>query len=122
MRVAGTALVFLVAPSLLGARPLDAKNSALPRVGHIFIDFDGTIAVTEAFETLADAAYASVKDNSTFPPWSFFSDTYNDAYDAFSTSFGPRTTLSRELQFQTSLDERKIESDSFDRVSNSHVF
>lgn len=64
MLVVVAALVLSLAPSFL-----DAKPSALPRVSHIFIDFDGTIAVTEAFENLAAAAYVSVKDNSTYPPW-----------------------------------------------------
>jgi hypothetical protein len=132
-----TALLIAVSPIVVIAR---SGGRPLPKVSNIFIDFDGTIAITEAFETLADAAYASVHTNSSYPPWrcecsqlffisrlvdtlsSYFSDTYNAEYDAFATTFGPRTNLSRELAFQSSPTERAIEAASFKRVSASGVF
>ncbi|EJD42972.1 hypothetical protein AURDEDRAFT_152676 [Auricularia subglabra TFB-10046 SS5] len=119
MGIASLLLFVSLAPSLLYAH---THKPAVPRVAHIFIDFDGTIAVSEAFENLAAAAYASVKSSDPYPPWSYFSDTYNQEFEAFSDAFGPRTTLKRELEFQTSAGDRRVESDSFNRVGASGIF
>lgn len=119
MGVASLILFVSLAPSLLYAR---SHKPAVPRVAHIYIDFDGTIAVSEAFENLAAAAYASVKTSDPYPPWSYFSETYYEEYEAFSDAFGPRTTLQRELEYQTSAGTRKVEADSFARVAASGVF
>ena len=58
---------FLVAATSV----LAADKGRVPTVSHVFVDFDGTVAVSEAFENLAAAAYASVPANvnSSVPPW-----------------------------------------------------
>jgi len=85
-----------------------------------FLDWDGTVAVTESFLNLPAAAYAS---NTSFqPPWSYFDDLYAKDYGKFSTSFGARANLSEELRFRSSLERRRVEMDSFDRTKNSGLF
>ncbi|KAI5782059.1 hypothetical protein DFH27DRAFT_488132 [Peziza echinospora] len=94
-----------------------------PEISHLFVDFDGTIAVTEAFENLAEAAYVSNVDPSpALPPWSYFSEAYNEDYDAFTATYPPRTNLSDELIYRSSPGLRAVESDSFDRAFSAGVF
>lgn len=47
---------------------------------------------------------------------------YNEEYEAFSSLFGARTTLAREIAFQSSSGLRKVEAASFDRVAASRAF
>jgi hypothetical protein len=104
------------------AKPSTTSSSKAPDVAHLFIDFDGTIAISEAFENLSLAAYASTPDTSSYPPWSYFSQVYNDEYNNFTATYPTRDTLRKEIIFRSHPTLRKVESDSYERVRDSNVF
>ncbi|KAH0615208.1 uncharacterized protein H6S33_000844 [Morchella sextelata] len=90
----------------------------------LWIDFDGTIATNEAFETLALAAYDSMtaQEAAQFPPWSYYGDVYYAEYLDFADNYGPRENISAEIAYRSSPALHKVESDSFERVSESGIF
>jgi 2-hydroxy-3-keto-5-methylthiopentenyl-1-phosphate phosphatase len=88
----------------------------------VYIDFDGTIAVSEAFENLAATAYLTVSASSGIPPWSHFDDLYMCDYCAAIAHLPEPATLAEELQLQALANLTKAAKDSFGRVKRSGVF
>ncbi|KAI5805921.1 hypothetical protein EDC01DRAFT_594100, partial [Geopyxis carbonaria] len=88
---------------------------------NVFLDFDGTIVTTDAFDTFALASYISAP--ASLAPWEYFSNTYYDAYYAAEAAFGgDPSNLRDEIAFQASELLRDAEVDSFDRVKAAGVF
>jgi len=116
-------LLSLLSVFLVGAR----HARSLPPPGPpakpaVYIDFDGTIAVSEAFENLVATAYLTVPASSGTPPWSHFSDLYMRDYCAASVHLPEPATLAEELHRQALANLTKAAKDSFDRVKRSGVF
>lgn len=88
----------------------------------IFLDFDGTIAVTEAFLNLNEAAYASPNVNSSIPKWEDWIVLRNNQYNLAVAPFSEKRNVSEELAFQHSEALRDTEKDHFERVSGSGLF
>ncbi|KAI5851985.1 hypothetical protein BZA05DRAFT_321426, partial [Tricharina praecox] len=88
----------------------------------VYIDFDGTIAISEAFENLATTAYLSVSSSSGIPPWSHFGDLYMADYYAAIGHLPKPTTILEELHLQALPNLTRAERDSFHRVKESGVF
>jgi len=107
---------------LLSLLTVVASHSLPPRNPEIFLDFDGTIAVTEAFENLPLTAYESLPANSEVPPWPYFQDTYYADYLNVSASLAEPSTIQEELQLQSHAGLYAAEKDSFDRVHASGLF
>jgi 2-hydroxy-3-keto-5-methylthiopentenyl-1-phosphate phosphatase len=101
--------------------------SGLPPAGpphhpSIYLDFDGTIAVSEAFENLAMTAYLTLPVNSTIPSWSNLSDIYYTEYLTATADNPDPTSVEEELAFQANLALTKVEMDSFYRAKASGLF
>ncbi|KAI5814735.1 hypothetical protein BZA77DRAFT_317926 [Pyronema omphalodes] len=88
----------------------------------VFLDFDGTIATTDAFELLPETAYKTLPFNESFPHWSYFSEAYLSDYSlaVASTPLEPRT-IEQEMAHQSSPSLRQAELDSFTRVKESGI-
>ncbi|KAL7273342.1 hypothetical protein RUND412_003808 [Rhizina undulata] len=93
-------------------------------VQHLFVDFDGTIAVSEAFGTLVEAAYGSLNEDMAkeFTSWTEFTNAYYADYLNLTSANPPRTTVDKEIVYRSSPGLRKVESNSFERVQASGVF
>ncbi|RPA85262.1 hypothetical protein BJ508DRAFT_412049 [Ascobolus immersus RN42] len=113
-------LLSIVASDVL-AKP-SATPLKAPEISHLFVDFDGTIAVSEAFETLTLAAYASTPDTTTYPPWEYFAEVYNNEYNNFTANYPKRDTVRKEITFRSHPGLRKVENDSYERVRDSAIF
>jgi 2-hydroxy-3-keto-5-methylthiopentenyl-1-phosphate phosphatase len=93
-----------------------------PHHPSIYLDFDGTIAVTEAWENLATTAYLTLAANSTVPSWSKFTDIYYAEYLAATADFPEPDSVEEELEFQALPALTKVETDSFLRTKASGLF
>jgi len=107
---------------LLSLLTVVTSYSLPPRNPEIFLDFDGTIAVTEAFENLPLTAYELLPANSEVPPWTYFQNTYYSDYLNASASLAEPSTIQEELQLQSHTGLYAAEKDSFDRVHASGLF
>ncbi|KAI5793411.1 hypothetical protein FPQ18DRAFT_236705, partial [Pyronema domesticum] len=88
----------------------------------IFLDFDGTIATTDAFELLPETAYKTLSYSQSFPHWSYFSEAYLSDYSAAVASSPPKPrSIAEELSHQSSPSLRQVEIDSFTRVKESGI-
>ncbi|KAI5814114.1 hypothetical protein BZA77DRAFT_319619 [Pyronema omphalodes] len=88
----------------------------------LFLDFDSTIAISDAFRILPTAAYASPHINPSLPGWDHYKFLYHQSYD-FASSFHPQNrTVAEELAFQHDLLLRKAEEDHFNRIKESGMF
>ncbi|POS74159.1 hypothetical protein DHEL01_v207447 [Diaporthe helianthi] len=90
----------------------------------IFLDFDGTIVTSDAYTSLASAAYASLPGNTTapFPSWDEIEDTYGTVYDAVSATVDEPTSLIEAIAYANNAALRAVEQWSFLWVQNLGVF
>jgi 2-hydroxy-3-keto-5-methylthiopentenyl-1-phosphate phosphatase len=107
-------LVLLLVPLSTASTP--------PKKPIIFLDFDGTLATSDAFNTLALTAYKSLPPTSQVPSWSHFTDLYNSDYTQLTTTFGLRPNLTSELHFQSLSALSRLEHASYTRVKRSGLF
>ncbi|KAK9467627.1 HAD-like domain-containing protein, partial [Lipomyces arxii] len=82
-------------------------------------DWDETITTTDTLHLVAEAAYEA-NHNVKLVPWADLSTAYVRDYTAYSHSFGPRTTIDRELEFLKAI--RNVEIDSINRVEKACIF
>jgi 2-hydroxy-3-keto-5-methylthiopentenyl-1-phosphate phosphatase len=88
----------------------------------LFLDFDSTIAISDAFRILPTAAYASPLINPSLPGWDHYKFLYHQSYN-FASGFHPQNrTVAEELAFQHDLLLRKAEEDHFNRIKESGMF
>ncbi|KAJ8102779.1 HAD-like domain-containing protein [Lipomyces tetrasporus] len=96
----------------------------MPSQYMLLMDWDETITVGDTIHLVAEAAYDAhgtySASPSGVPPWSDFSNAYMADYTAYQSSFGPRTSLEKELEFLTS--SARIEQESVSRIEKAGLF
>ncbi|KAJ0114023.1 hypothetical protein J7T55_007857 [Diaporthe amygdali] len=110
-----------------------SAGAALAQTGHlknsssglqIFLDFDGTIVTSDAYTSLAYAAYASLPANAStsVPSWDNIETTYGTVYDAVSVTVDEPTSLEEAIKYANNAALRAVEQWSFLWVQNLGVF
>ncbi|KAK9377110.1 HAD-like domain-containing protein [Lipomyces chichibuensis] len=90
----------------------------------LIMDWDETITRADTVHLVAEAAYQAHATSSSsprgVPPWSDFTNAYMTDYLAYQSSFGPRTSLQKELEFLTA--SASIEQASVSRIEKAGLF
>ena len=89
----------------------------------LFLDWDGTIALTDTLSIIASIGYAK-NGLRELPPWSHFTGAYIADYSAHAASYKPqksdRTLVEQELAWLESLVD--VERKSIERVEAAGIF
>ncbi|KAI0198521.1 hypothetical protein F4808DRAFT_435473 [Astrocystis sublimbata] len=88
----------------------------------LFIDFDGTIVTSDAFTTLALAAYESLPSNSSVLPWDEIEEIYGERADAAAAKVPEPTSLAGAIAYANDASLRDVEVWSFDWVKGMGLF
>ncbi|KAI8944169.1 hypothetical protein F4801DRAFT_245131 [Xylaria longipes] len=88
----------------------------------LFIDFDGTIVTSDAYTTLATAAYASLPSNSTVLPWDQIEDIYEQRADAAAAALPQPSSLAGAIAYANDASLRDVEVWSFNWVKGMGLF
>ncbi|KAI0505973.1 hypothetical protein F5B22DRAFT_651259 [Xylaria bambusicola] len=88
----------------------------------LFIDFDGTIVTSDAYTTLATAAYASLPSNSSVLPWDEIEQIYGERADAAAAAAPEPSSLEGAITYANDVSRRDVEVWSFDWVKGMGLF
>ncbi|KAI0165557.1 hypothetical protein GGR57DRAFT_497031 [Xylariaceae sp. FL1272] len=88
----------------------------------VFIDFDGTIVTSDAYTTLATAAYATLPNNSTVLPWDEIEEQYEQRADAAGAAVPTPTSLASAIAYANDASLRDVEVWSFNWVKGMGLF
>ncbi|KAI0483870.1 hypothetical protein F4859DRAFT_474392 [Xylaria cf. heliscus] len=88
----------------------------------LFIDFDGTIVTSDAYTTLATAAYASLPSNSSVLPWDEIEEIYEQRADAAAAALPQPSSLASAITYANDASLRDVEVWSFDWVKGMGLF
>ncbi|TGJ85192.1 hypothetical protein E0Z10_g3588 [Xylaria hypoxylon] len=75
----------------------------------LFIDFDGTIVTSDAYTTLATAAYASLPSNSSVLSWDEIEEIYGERADAAATALPEPSSLAGAIAYANDASLRDVE-------------
>ncbi|KAI1741755.1 hypothetical protein F4680DRAFT_59752 [Xylaria scruposa] len=88
----------------------------------LFIDFDGTIVTSDAYTSLATAAYASLPSNSSVLPWDQIERIYEQRADAAAAALPQPSSLASEILYANDASLRDVEVWSFEWVKGMGLF
>ncbi|KAI1265662.1 hypothetical protein F5Y18DRAFT_385236 [Xylariaceae sp. FL1019] len=88
----------------------------------VFIDFDGTIVTSDAYTTLATAAYATLPKDSSVLPWDEIEDIYEQRADAAAAAVPTPTSLASAIVYANDESLRDVEVWSFSWVKGMGLF
>ncbi|KAA8909093.1 HAD-like domain-containing protein, partial [Sphaerosporella brunnea] len=88
----------------------------------IFLDFDGTIATSEAFENLIITAYQSLPADHTVPSWEALNGLYKAEFLSVTSRFPVPVTVEEELDLQGQPDLATLERAAYLRTKASGLF
>ncbi|KAI0433520.1 hypothetical protein F5Y09DRAFT_298661 [Xylaria sp. FL1042] len=88
----------------------------------LFIDFDGTIVTSDAYTTLATAAYATLPSNTTVLPWDEIETIYEHRASAAAASLPPPSSLASAIVHADDASLRDVEVWSFNWVKDMGLF
>ncbi|KAI0553926.1 hypothetical protein F4679DRAFT_390201 [Xylaria curta] len=88
----------------------------------LFIDFDGTIVTSDAYTTLATAAYASLPSNNSVLPWDQIERIYEQRADTAAAALLQPSTLASEISYANDASLRDVEVWSFGWVKGMGLF
>ncbi|KAJ2988911.1 hypothetical protein NUW58_g3731 [Xylaria curta] len=88
----------------------------------LFLDFDGTIVTSDAFTTLATAAYASLPSNSSVLPWDEIERIYGERADAAAAALPQPSSLAGAIAYANDASLRDVEVWSFNWVKGMGLF
>ncbi|KAI0013769.1 hypothetical protein F4779DRAFT_638924 [Xylariaceae sp. FL0662B] len=111
-------LVLLALALSATANPFLDTQSTL----QLFLDFDGTIVTSDAYTTLASAAYESLPANGSIPSWDLIEATYGQVSDAVSATVPQPTSLREAIAYADNQALRAVEQWSFTWVQGLGVF
>ncbi|KAI0869983.1 hypothetical protein GGS24DRAFT_129242 [Hypoxylon argillaceum] len=93
-----------------------------PSSVHLFIDFDGTIVTSDAYTTLATAAYATLPSNTSVLPWAEIEQVYAARASAAAAALAQPTSLASAIAYANDPSLRAVEVWSFDWVKAMGLF
>ncbi|KAI1124680.1 hypothetical protein F5Y10DRAFT_248842 [Nemania abortiva] len=96
--------------------------SSNPSSVQLFIDFDGTIVTSDAYTTLATAAYASLPSNSSVLPWDEIEQIYEQRADAAAAALPQPSSLASAIAYANDASLRDVEVWSFNWVKGMGLF
>ncbi|KAI0811417.1 hypothetical protein GGR55DRAFT_678245 [Xylaria sp. FL0064] len=88
----------------------------------LFIDFDGTIVTSDAYTTLATAAYATLPSNSSVLPWDEIEAIYEQRADAAAAALPTPSSLASDIAHADDPSLRDVEVWSFNWVKGMGLF
>ncbi|KAF2970240.1 hypothetical protein GQX73_g3310 [Xylaria multiplex] len=88
----------------------------------LFIDFDGTIVTSDAYTTLATAAYATLPSNSSVLSWDEIEEIYGERADAAAAKLPEPTSLAGAIAYANDASLRDVEVWSFNWVKGMGLF
>ncbi|KAI1303468.1 hypothetical protein F5Y03DRAFT_186265 [Xylaria venustula] len=88
----------------------------------LFIDFDGTIVTSDAYDDLATAAYATLPSNSSVLSWDEIDEIYEKRADAAAAAAPQATSLASYIAYADDAGRRAVEEWSFDWVEGMGLF
>ncbi|KAI0971538.1 hypothetical protein F4678DRAFT_87730 [Xylaria arbuscula] len=88
----------------------------------LFIDFDGTIVTSDAYDDLATAAYATLPSNSSVLSWDEIDEIYEKRADAAAAAAPQATSLASAIAYVDDAGRRDVEEWSFDWVKGMGLF
>ncbi|KAI0102199.1 hypothetical protein GGR51DRAFT_528119 [Nemania sp. FL0031] len=100
------------------ARCISSSSSLV----QLFIDFDGTIVTSDAYTTLATAAYASLPSNSSVLPWDEIEQIYEQRADAAAAALPQPSSLASAIAYANDASLRDVEVWSFNWVKGMGLF
>ncbi|GAW21056.1 hypothetical protein ANO14919_105690 [Xylariales sp. No.14919] len=107
----------------LFALSVAAKCTPLnPSSVQLFIDFDGTIVTSDAYTTLATAAYATLPSNSSVLSWDEIEEIYGERADAAAAALPEPSSLAGAIAYANDASLRDVEVWSFNWVKGMGLF
>ncbi|KAI1361303.1 hypothetical protein F5Y08DRAFT_314992 [Xylaria arbuscula] len=100
-----------------GCTPAHSKSPI-----QIFVDFDGTIVTSDAYTTLATAAYATLPSNSSVLSWDEIEEIYGERADAAAALVPEPSSLQGAIAYANDVSLRDVEVWSFDWVKGMGLF
>ncbi|KAI1176248.1 hypothetical protein F4777DRAFT_285361 [Nemania sp. FL0916] len=88
----------------------------------LFIDFDGTIVTSDAYDALATAAYATLPSNSSVLSWDEINSIYSQRADAAAAALPQPSSLASAIAYADDTSRRDVEVWSFDWVKDMGLF
>lgn len=88
----------------------------------LFIDFDGTIVTSDAYTTLATAAYATLPSNSSVLSWDEIESIYEQRADAAAAALPQPSSLASAIAYANDPSLRDVEVWSFSWVKGMGLF
>ncbi|GAP84971.1 putative protein [Trichoderma reesei QM6a] EGR46827 [Rosellinia necatrix] len=88
----------------------------------LFVDFDGTIVTSDAYTTLATAAYATLPSNSSILTWDEIERIYGERADAAAAALPEPSSLASAIAYANDPSLRDVEVWSFGWVKEMGLF
>ncbi|KAI0864577.1 hypothetical protein F4860DRAFT_510908 [Xylaria cubensis] len=115
-------MIFLLGLLLFAIRVVARCTPSNDSSVQLFIDFDGTIVTSDAYTTLATAAYASLPRNSSVLPWDQIEKIYEQRADAAAAALPQPSSLASTISYGNDASLRDVEVWSFEWVKGMGLF